>query len=738
MRRPERWQQNDAERMNRTWNAIVRDGEIAAGRDDDDPFRVIARLHARDDAPHVEPGFADRLLHRLIAQHPATTPIAARHQNTTVNRSTTMQQQLARGVAKPSDWSAPSPRRTLRRLPGALLGPGWTDLVAIAAVVMLVFSAVLADRGRSSIGPPATEAGFQVAAATPATVSADETGNSAMYRGNAARTGELPGPGPAGPPTLAWEQGGGSRTVANLVSADGRVFYAAYSEQTDTYDLAAADLDTGEELWRAPIDVDFFSAPAVMDGIIYVGAGSGLKVIGVDVETGDVAWTYQFAAPGTLSPPVVHEGIVYIIGPDFVLYALDAIDAETLWGFQLPGTSAEAGGFVTGTTNIAVADDKVFGRGNDGIVFALDIRNGEVVWTTTLEGAADEAFLVSDGVVAVTAIDFSDAEGPKPVRLHALDPETGDAMWEPVKLTSPSSLAAADGTLFVADSLEDTGTVDAYDIQTGESLWAQELGGSLTSPVYVDGQLYVLSGGDGIVRRIDASTGTVNWSVYLGTRGDPLVADGLVLAAGDERLYAVAGDDGQGTPPPAEDPFDLSGLPSCEPPRTPPAEPLTGEPAATIDVESRPLDDSGASGPPTTIDGRPVELTSWPFILAANVPTGEPATSAQIDGVEETIAAMADCSRRPGSEPRIAGFFSDDFYRRGIVTPGSGTPLTWSIQPDEEQLHYLDVFVLEDGRIAASTVTEWGSGTFMVFVDVDGARLVDEVYQVSPEYPVSA
>lgn len=722
MRRSERWQRNDAERMNRTWNAFVRDGEIAAGRDGDDLGGLIARLHAHDDAPHVEPAFADRLLHRLIAQHPATSPIAARPHDT----------KFVANAAHPLDRSRVSAPRNRKRLRGALLRPGWTDLVAIAAVVMLIFSAVLADRGRFSIERSATEPGYGLAAATPVTASADETSALAMYRGNAARTGEMPGPGPEGAPTLAWKVE--QRTGANLVSADGRIFYAAYSERTDTYDLAAADLDTGGELWRAPIDADSYSVPAVADGIVYIGASQGLKVIGVDASTGDIAWTYEFGVSGTLSSPVVQDGVVYIVGPDYAIYAVDAVDAETLWDYSLPG-AYPAGGFVTGTTSIAISESMVFGRGDEGLVFALDIRNGEVVWTTTVEGQADETFLVSDGVLVATAIDFSVSDGPNRVRLHALDAATGDAVWDPVELTSPSTLAAADGTLFVADSLEDTGTVGAYDIRTGEPLWTQEMGGNLQNPAYVDGQLYVLSSGDGTVRRIDASTGMVNWSVYLGAQGDPLVTDGLVLAGGYGTLYAVAGNDGQGMPPPAEEPLDLSGLGSCEPPRTRPTEPLTGEPTATIDVESRSIEsDSG----PTTIDGRPIETTNWPYILGANVPTGEPAASAQIDRVEAMIAAMTACSQRPESESQLAGFFSDDFCRRGIADAEDGENMYLGIQPDEEQLEYLHVFVLEDGRVAASTVSEHGSGTFLVFVEVGGEWLVDEVYLVSPEYPVSA
>jgi len=111
--------------------------------------------------------------------------------------------------------------------------------------------------------------------------------------------------------------------------------------------------------------------------------------------------------------------------------------------------------------------------------------------------------------------------------------------------------------------------------------------------------------------------------------------------------------------------------------------------------------------------------------------------------VEETIAAMTACLRRPGSESQLAGFFSDDFFRRGIVTSISGDALTWIRAPiprDDEEIRNLEVFVLEDGRVAAFAASppadaEAGSGALLVFVEENGNWLVDEVYAVSRENP---
>lgn len=732
--------QHDKERINEAWNAISRGDSVAP---DDDLAREIAHLHGHDDTPNVDSAFASRLLNQLVVRNAATSPPTEPRMNT--YRSDTMLQTPV-ATTHSVRWPRRSPRPPLAGQSEVPRRSAMINLLAIAAVVVLVFGALAADRNRAFVDPPVSGPRRQLAArdanATPSAGAAAST----MAQPDAGHTGVMPGPGPTGQPTLAWrhqlDNFGGRSITAN----NGRIFYVTSTGQEDGSALVAADLTSGDVLWRQPgvVAPDVIGgggvSATVANGVVYALNAQG--PIAFQEDTGNVVWETPIEHDLSVTSLVVADGSVFVVTGSGVVLKLDAMSGERIWDANF--------GHVEGETTLAAADGMVFGRGSlNGLVFALDADTGETLWTEMLDGGGEATLLVSDGVLATTTIDYDAEERSNPrglIRLHALEAATGEPLWDPVELTSHASLAAADGTLFVTDtvevaeSLDNTGRVVAYDIRSGESMWTYETGGFLSNPVYVDGQVYVHGRADGTIQRIDASTGTSNWSVYIGAGGNPgnlLVVDGLLVIGANQSIYAVAGGGESGTPAAAEDPVDLSGLPACEPPRTPPGEPLSGDPANTLGSDSRPVDVE--STPPASSDIRQPETTNWPLILEANVPGGEPASPEQTDGAKATVAAMADCLQRAGSESEVAGFFSDDFFRRGIVTSISGDALTWISAPiprDDEEIQTLEVFVLDDGRVAAfaapppaDAVT--GIGKLLVFVEEDGNWLVDEVYAVS-------
>lgn len=110
-----------------------------------------------------------------------------------------------------------------------------------------------------------------------------------------------------------------------LATADGRLF-AAVRTAGETA-LTAFDADTGERLWRSPVEPATrdatLAAPAVADGVVYATTEDG-TLAAVEAATGEVAWRF---APGegigVLSPPAVAGGRVYVVGERRV-YALEA------------------------------------------------------------------------------------------------------------------------------------------------------------------------------------------------------------------------------------------------------------------------------------------------------------------------------------------------------------------------------------------------------------------------------
>lgn len=89
--------------------------------------------------------------------------------------------------------------------------------------------------------------------------------------------------------------------------------------------LYAVDAQTGEERWLAETATDTRSSPAVADGVVYVGARSGIFAITTD---GERAWHVDLDEvssrdnPYVDSSPAVGDGQAYIGCADGYLYAI--------------------------------------------------------------------------------------------------------------------------------------------------------------------------------------------------------------------------------------------------------------------------------------------------------------------------------------------------------------------------------------------------------------------------------
>ena len=101
-----------------------------------------------------------------------------------------------------------------------------------------------------------------------------------MFRGNAARTGENPGPAPLERPVVKWKTFVGGESYASPVVGPNVVYVA-----TKAGSLVALRMVNGSELWRVHVgDYVARTTPALSENTLYVAAGYTL--LAVDAETG--------------------------------------------------------------------------------------------------------------------------------------------------------------------------------------------------------------------------------------------------------------------------------------------------------------------------------------------------------------------------------------------------------------------------------------------------------------------
>lgn len=405
--------------------------------------------------------------------------------------------------------------------------------------------------------------------------------------------------------------------------------------------------------------------------------------------------------------PAVRDGLVVVATPAGDVRAFSAEDGTPSWRFDTPEDLVGAPTIVEGTVYVAARLTGDFGSPGAGHVYALDGETGEQRWVHEL---------------AAWAVAISKAAGVEPLDVLVL---------------------TVDGTnVYLNGDGERGDAVVALNAQSGEVVWTVGFGvASGAAPVAADDTLY-LTRPDGGVYGLNTATGEQRWRLDAGTANlrSPAILDDLLLVTTSQGTVIGLGDrDGAGdadaSPVAVASSDDISGLPPCAATRLRPDPLPTGEPARTLDIVERPNDQGQGSA------------------VRADLPTEPLAEADALPGIVDTLRAMQACDR-PGRERELGGFFTDDYYRRmALYYPNTdllSLPWVARVPYSLERTTLKDLpapVVLEDGRVAlllgwqevsGPNDAEWGEGQLVVFVQVDGAWLIDEVVRVTevPNQPM--
>ena len=396
-----------------------------------------------------------------------------------------------------------------------------TNALAVLTLSIIVFKIVSTDPDPGDLLPaianPSTEATTApdwAGAATPGDQPAQA--DVAMYRGNAAHTGELPGPGITGRPFRAWRFDATGELYSSPAVVDGLVYVGSKGGF-----LYALDATSGEERWRADLgNYIVRSSPAVTDERVFVGAGYSLFAL--DAANGRRAWQGKMTFSGSSSPTVA-GGVVYVASQSSSVYAFDIATGEERWHFQTDGPIFSAP---------TVTEKFVLVGTDNGKVIALTIRSGQPKWKFEAEGGIFSSPAVANGLVYVTT---------KGRTTYAIELETGRVRWS-YDVGGDASPAVVGGTVYVAS---EDGGIYALDAATGgQPKWLFPTGAAIrASPVVADGIVYVASGTT--LYAVDAASGTERWRYAAGypIETSPVVVNGYVYIGGrDGFLDAITGD----------------------------------------------------------------------------------------------------------------------------------------------------------------------------------------------------
>lgn len=308
--------------------------------------------------------------------------------------------------------------------------------------------------------------------------------------------------------------------------------------------LLALDRDTGERQFGTPgpyqssparaetsvYDTDTLTVTAP-SGVFGLNAGGGLKPPLLNRAVGTERWTGPrspgpgFFGPADPATPVAADGTIFTSLPGTnSIAALDPDDGQVEWR----RTHHEDDRVSVSFNRPAVADGVVFVTNWPWQVTAYDADSGAQRWQRELDEQTVLAPVATgEGVVV-----------PSRNAVRLLDATDGSRLWKRTHdgNVTESAPAVADGTVFLAD---ERGSMRAFDLETGESLWTTPFDGP-TSPVVADGVVYAVRSGFSLVA-IDAESGEKRFEyrpsqVPLST---PVVGDGVLYAVNRNRIIAL-------------------------------------------------------------------------------------------------------------------------------------------------------------------------------------------------------
>ena len=321
------------------------------------------------------------------------------------------------------------------------------------------------------------------------------------YKGNAARTGEHPGPGPTNAPASIWRVEHDAFFRAAPLVADGKLVAAAEDGKLFVLDVGSGASQT------LNIADGFRATPTIAGGVLYA-AGLGGHLWTVPLSGGDMGWGVDG----------VHEESFITLADDLVvagtpneLVAFARASGSEKWRLAVPGSERTALG-----NGVLYASGRESGAltavGLDGVErWQFDTGAAEVLTPVV---AGDMVVIATRGAAGggstVTALDLDGAE-----------------RWQ-AEFDGSIGSHGVDGSRVYVTIQEDPSSLFALDPATGAIVWEHAFDGLVVSVLAVaGGRVYVVSQAEGLVA-VEAATGHVAWQVELGS----VARAGLAISGG--------------------------------------------------------------------------------------------------------------------------------------------------------------------------------------------------------------
>lgn len=255
------------------------------------------------------------------------------------------------------------------------------------------------------------------------------------------------------------------------------------SERAVVYALNSSD---GQVAWKTRVAGEAVSRPVVSDGLVLVHTSNGM-LQGLSETDGTVQWTVNLDMPSLSlrgeSAPTTAFGAAIVGGDNGRVSAVLMKEGQLIWQQRIsqPSGATEIDRLNDVDTTPVVVEGVVYALGYNGNLVALDLRSGQIVWRREVGSVSD--FIVDAGRIFI--VDQDD-------RVVALNTQGGVSLWRQSDLLHRNLTAPVlyNGYLVVGDA---EGYLHWINTDDGRFVAQHKVDGSglLSAPVVASDKLLV-------------------------------------------------------------------------------------------------------------------------------------------------------------------------------------------------------------------------------------------------------
>lgn len=152
------------------------------------------------------------------------------------------------------------------------------------------------------------------------------------------------------------------------------------------------DESTGKLCWKYKTQSAIVAVPKIYQNVVYIGGGDG-KFRAIELENGKLIWEYKGIGEFVEAKPLIYENKVIFGAWDSYLYALNLKDGLLAWKWQ-----GSAGFLFSPAACWPVATEgKIFIVAPDRIITAIDAVTGETVWRSNRHQVRESIGISNNG-----------------------------------------------------------------------------------------------------------------------------------------------------------------------------------------------------------------------------------------------------------------------------------------------------------------------------------------------------